>query len=83
MSCHFVSFKIVGFPLSRSAVRGGGSISPCPGPLLPSYRDAAPGGTGGPLGKAPIDPSLPSPGALAATSALGARGLQAVQLICC
>lgn len=83
MSCHFVSFKRVGFPLSWSAVRGGGSISFCPAPPRPSCREAARGSTGGPLGKAPINPSLPSPGALPATSALGARGLQAVQLICC
>lgn len=83
MSCHFVSFKSVGFRLSWSAVRGGGSISPCPAPPRPSCREAARGGTGGPLGKARINPSLPSPGALPATSALGARGLQAVQLICC
>lgn len=83
MSCHFVSFKRVGFPLSCSAVRGGGSISPCSAPPRPSCREPARGGTGGPLGKAPISPSLPSPGALPATSALGARGLQAVQLICC
>lgn len=82
MSCHFVSFKRVGFPLSWSSVRGGGSVSPCPAPPRLG-REAARGGTGGPLGKAPINPSLPSPGALPATSALGARGLQAVQLICC
>lgn len=75
-SCHFVSFKRVGFPLSWSAVRGGGSVSP-------SRAVPQGGSSGGPLGKAPIHPSPPSPGALPATSALGARGLQAVQLICC
>lgn len=83
MSCHFVSFERVGFPPSWSAVRGGGSISPCSAPSRPSCREAAWGGTRTPLGKAPIKPSFPSSGALPATSALGARGLQAVQLICC
>lgn len=83
-SCHFVSFKRVAFPLSWSAVRGGGSsVSPCPAPPWPPSGQAARGCMGGPLGKDPASPSLHSPGVFLATSALGAQGLQAVQLICC
>lgn len=50
-SCHFVSFKRVGFPLSWSAVSGGGSV--CPSRAVPR------GGSSGRRGRAPRESAHP------------------------